>query len=263
MTELQTSLSKCIIKRNILYLPPISEGALQNYPEVKSALQKAGGKYSKNSFVFPSEAQPLINRLMGGDNVNIKKQFQFFATPDKLADTLVKRAKIKEGDLVLEPSAGHGAIIKALYRAFPRNMTGPNDTPCVTVDYCELMPENISVLSQLCHNKHKHSFMGDDFLKFNPARSYDKIIANPPFSKNQDIDHIEKMYSLLKPGGTIVTIASLHWMNSSNKKETLFREWLFSIGTHIDNIGKEVFKESGTNVATCILTINKPLQKNV
>jgi 16S rRNA G1207 methylase RsmC len=37
----------------------------------------------------------------------------------------------------------------------------------------------------------------EDFLKFKDMH-FDKIIMNPPFSKNQDIKHILHAYSLLE-----------------------------------------------------------------
>jgi 16S rRNA G1207 methylase RsmC len=38
--------------------------------------------------------------------------------------------------------------------------------------------------------------MNTDFLSLD-ERSFDKIIANPPFSKSQDVKHILHMYELL------------------------------------------------------------------
>jgi hypothetical protein len=119
MTELQKSLSKCKIKGNILFLPPVNSGTLANYSEVRTALLKAGAKYKSNTFVFPNEAQPYLDKLMGGESINIQKEYQFFETPDMLADELVLRANIKESNKILEPSAGQGAIVKAINRKVP------------------------------------------------------------------------------------------------------------------------------------------------
>jgi len=38
------------------------------------------------------------------------------------------------------------------------------------------------------------------------------IIANPPFSNRQDIDHILTMYEVCEPGGRIVTLSSPSWI---------------------------------------------------
>lgn len=95
MNTLQAAISKCTTEGNVLFLPT---EMLPNYAEVKRALLNAGGKYKRNSFVFPNDAKLYADRLMGGEKVNLKKEFQFFATPDKIADKLVELAEIQEFD---------------------------------------------------------------------------------------------------------------------------------------------------------------------
>jgi predicted RNA methylase/uncharacterized protein (DUF4415 family) len=237
------SLKRCRIEGNTLFLPPISEGPIENYQQVKQALLNAGASYKKNTFVFKSDAQPFIDRLTNGESVNIKKEFQFFPTPDDIADYLVSLADLQEADRILEPSAGQGAIVKAILRY----------NEYALIECCELMPENADVLIKAGYN-----VIRNDFLQITDRKSaYDKIIANPPFSKNQDIDHIMKMWECLKPGGLIVSIASKHWQHTSNKKEKNFRLWLENLKAEIFPIERGQFKESGTMVETCIIVINK------
>jgi hypothetical protein len=82
-------------------------------------------------------------------------------------------------------------------------------------------------------------------------------VANPPFSKNQDIDHVMKMYDLLKKGGRLVSIMSSHWKTSKNKKETEFREFIKKTKATVKDVEAGAFKQSGTNVATVIVVIDK------
>lgn len=65
------------------------------------------------------------------------------------------------------------------------------------------------------------------------------------------------MFRCLKSGGRIVTIMSKHWNTSTNKKETEFREWLDTQNHFIEDVDAGAFKESGTNIATQIVVINK------
>jgi len=250
MNELQTSLSKCTIQGDTLFLPPIHDGILPNYQEVRKALINAGATYKQNKFIFPNDAKPYIDRLMGGESVNIKKEFQFFGTPAKLADYLVELAEIKPNDTILEPSAGQGAIISAIYRA--------NHNFDSMVYYYELMDVNRNVLTNVVYTGVTHKCIGFDFLESDKLNFFDKIIANPPFSKNQDINHILKMFEALKPKGRIVTIASKHWQHSSNKKETAFKQWLKDLNATVIEVEAGEFAESGTKIATCIIIINKP-----
>jgi hypothetical protein len=95
-----------------------------------------------------------------------------------------------------------------------------------------------------------------DFLKSAPDR-YNRIIANPPFSGNQDIDHIRHMYRHLSSGGILVSVASNHWRECNNKRETEFREWLSEKDAEIIEIPAGTFKESGTMISACIIRIRK------
>lgn len=242
MSQLAESLKKCKIEGNTLFLPPISDGPLPGYHEFRKTLLKAGAKYKRNTFVFSTDAQSVIDRLIAGEAINIKKDFQFFETPPKLANYLVELAGLKADDKILEPSAGTGNIVKAIKRVIGLEKL---------IYVYELIPENQGALKKIIECK----FVGDDFLEC--KTKYDKIIANPPFSKNQDIDHIYKMYNSLKKGGRLVSVASIHWKESKNKKEAAFRDWLTEVNATIEDIPRGSFKESGTMVPACIIVINK------
>lgn len=246
--ELQQSIAKCRIAANVVYLPPISE-PLANYADVRKALLNAGGTYKNCSFIFPNDAQPYIDRLMGGKSVNIKKEFQFFATPAELADKLVKEADITQWEMILEPSAGQGAIMEAVLRECDY-LNNP-------IDYCELMDVNRAVIEKKINSGLRGICVGHDFLLLKNSYQWDKIIANPPFNKNQDIDHIRKMYQVCKTGGRIATIASNSWRTGSQNKQVEFREWLEEINAVVEDIEAGAFKESGTNIATCMIIIDK------
>jgi len=123
------------------------------------------------------------------------------------------------------------------------------------------MPTNAIQLNKK-FDKHPRLFFlhppEDDFLQLESGEVFDRIIANPPFAKNQDIEHINKMYRILKPGGIIVTLASNHWKTSTNARETEFRTWIEYINAEITDLPAGTFKESGTEIATCMLKIKKP-----
>ena len=69
----------------------------------------------------------------------------------------------------------------------------------------------------------RFNLIGDDFL-LNNRKKYSKIIANPPFSKNQDIDHILEMYNCLKTEGRLVSIASESWVDGNQQKQKDFKK---------------------------------------
>lgn len=243
----QEVLQQCTVDGNVVKLPNIQLDR-KIYQDVAKALELIGGKWKGGKvfgFVFNSDPTELLEQIAGGENRNLKKEFQFFATPDKLADELVYHAKLNNKDTILEPSAGQGAIIRAI------NMVVPDVVP----DCYELMPENVLMLKK---SGLSFNLIGDDFLR-HQGKFYSKIIANPPFTKNQDIDHVKFMYSYLSRGGTLASIMSESWLTGTQKKQEEFRDWLQLVNADVINIPKGSFKESGTMVGGTIVVIKKPL----
>lgn len=241
-------LQACTINGTLIKLPDVQLDR-KLYQEVAKSLELIGGKWKGGKvagFIFNEDPTELLSHIANGETRNLKKEFQFFPTPPEIADWLVQLAEIKPEHHILEPSAGQGAIIWAILRNSPER---------IQIDYCELMPVNQAILFKI-----EQAFnVGGDFLTIHKAENlYDRIIANPPFSKNQDIDHIRKMYECLKPGGRLVSLASQHWHKSTNRKETEFREWLSEVKAEQYEIGPGAFKESGTMINTTAIVINKP-----
>jgi len=252
METKESVLQDCTVHGTVVKLP---NGQLERklYQEVAKALELIGGNWKGGKiagFVFDQDPTELLQQIANGDQRNLKKEYQFFSTPKEIADWLVQMAEVKPEHRILEPSAGTGSILKSVLDVLPEKRR---------IDCCELMPTNKTILKR-DFDQTKVIFMADDFLTFNNAKEYyHRIIANPPFSKNQDIDHIRHMYELLAPGGRLVSIASKHWELSTNKKETEFRQWIDEIGADIHNIEPGSFKESGTMVGMNVLVIDKPL----
>ena len=241
--ELIKSISKMIANGTRLELP--KDDHFDNYAQVKKCLLTTGGKYKKCGFEFGEDAQAVKDRLVGGEAIDDKKKYQFFATPTELAEMMVDMANVTKVDHVLEPSAGQGAIADVICK----------NTSHADITLVELMPQNVKALERKGYEVIEADFLTlkdeDDFGIF------DVIIANPPFTKNQDIDHIRHMFSLLNEGGTIVSLASKSWTFGQQKKQVAFREWLDEIGAEITEVPAGAFKESGTNIAAVIIQIEK------
>jgi predicted RNA methylase len=230
-------------RENYLFLPRHFQFDKKQYAAVKSVMERAGGSYHKNGFAFKDSGLTIYKRILEGEDYDLKTKFQAFFTPDELAAQVVDLAEIKAGDKVLEPSAGEGALVKAVNRIHPN----------MVVDCVELKDDSRAVLNGLlCVN-----LVGSDFMSFRSDPVYDKIVGNPPFSNNQDIDHISKMYSLLKNGGRLVSIASRHCLISKRSKEMRFMKWLASVGGRVIELERGAFRESGTNVSSVIILIDK------
>jgi predicted RNA methylase len=202
-------------------------------------LETAGGKYTKNAFLFKGkDAQEIKDRLLDGEKVNDKKKYQFFATPQKVVDRVIELAEIADHHSVLEPSAGTGNMVDGL--------------PTDQVVCCELWEDNVKVLQDK-----GYSVLAGDFTKAMFNEEFDRIVANPPFTNNQDIDHVRLMYKALVPGGRLVSVMSTSWRHGTKRKQRDFREWLDHVEAKVEPVHAGAFKESGTNIETYIVTIDK------
>lgn len=238
-------LKHCTFNDNILRLPDVQLNP-KSYAEVKKWITEAGGKWNSGKiqgFTFDFDATRVAGILMSGKRCNLKQEFQFFSTPPALAEWLVSLSDVKPGYAVLEPSAGTGAIIKAIHKTCPE----------VVVDAFELMPENRQTLEKMINV----SLVDEDFTQGVP-RLYDRIFANPPFARNQDIRHARMMYDALDPnGGEMCVITSRHWVNAPEKECEQFRNWLHEVNAETHEIPNGVFDESGTSVATMAIVIKR------
>jgi len=222
----------------------------KDYAAVNKVLELSGFKWNKKQkchvAIKGSASETLAAALDDGEIVDPKKEWDFFETPEDVADRMAKFLGIKSTDHVLEPSAGAGRLVDAAFRH------GASFQNTLAI---EAWAENREILKSKCHVATE-----TDFLKVDPAssRSVDKIIMNPPFSGGQDIAHCLHAYAMLKPGGRMACITGPSWQYRTDKKHAAFKAWFESL----DDAGCEelpagTFKDSGTNVRSLLLTIVK------
>jgi hypothetical protein len=171
----------------------------------------------------------------------------FFPTPRALAKQLVEYAAIKPGMTVLEPSAGNGHIADAIKEAAPG---------------CKLQViECSSRLRQILEVK-GHFLVAYDFVAFSTSAQYDRVVMNPPFEDGQDIDHVRRAFSLLKPGGRLVAIMGEGAFFRNDKKCVSFRDWLEDFEGESQKLpegsftGKDALVQTG--VAARVIIVDKP-----
>ena len=122
---------------------------------------------------------------------------------------------------------------------------------------CEVLPENIHILEEKGYCVRGEFF---DFASSNLAQDwkFDKILMNPPFERQADIDHVTAAFGLLAPGGILVTIMSAGVLFRQNKKTVEFRDNIMGLhGTYLDKLPAGTFKGSGTMVNTILLRLVK------
>ena len=231
------------LENNVLYLPP-EQLERKLYQDVNKVLEALGGKWNRKAkgHVFDSDVEELLNDAINfGEVVDHKKELQFYPTPPNIVKQLIELAEIEKDHHVLEPSAGTGVIVSELLKITPN------------VNAVELADRK-ELLSML------ESYIQADFLTVPTPERYDRVVMNPPFTKQQDIDHVLHAFKALKPNGILVSIVSESPFFRNNKKSIEFRKWLDNNDAKIFELEPGAFKESGTMVKTRIIKIIKILE---
>jgi len=236
-------LANSTVEGCLLFLPD-EQLERKLYMAVNKVLTALKGKWNraKKAHVFDYDVSEAIEQvLQTGEYTDAKKEFQFFETPIHLAEMLVSMAAIEPEMTVREPSAGKGRIITAIKA----------NCPDTYISAIELNPENVDYLKNNLSANFDKIEQGD-FLKTDDR--FDVFIANPPFSKQQDIDHVNHMLDLANV--RVVSVMSASVMYRTNKKTVEFRERINDLGGTIKMLPDNTFSESGTNVNTCVVSVD-------
>ena len=166
----------------------------------------------------------------------------YFSTPEPAAIEILDHLDLEAGDRVLEPSAGSGALADATLQQWPG----------VLVD----VVERSATLQQILKLK-GYALIDHDIFDLKSG-DYDAIVMNPPFERGQDIEHVRHCYTLLKPGGTLVSIMAPGTFTNGQNKAKDFRSWLDRVGGQKFDLPDGSFMESGTGVSSVYIVIHKP-----
>jgi len=206
------------------------------YLSVNEVLNRIGGKWNRKAkaHIFNIDPTELLETIINSGLLEPKIKTGYFPTPSNIVKTMIDLLELQPGDTILEPSAGQGHICDFL----------PKDNLIIG----EILSENIQILKQKGYN-----ITFTDFMKYESNR-IDKIIMNPPFEKQQDIDHVQHAFKLLKPNGILVSIMSIGCTFRNNTKTKNFQNDILD-KAKIIYLPNGSFKSSGTMVNTIIIKI--------
>lgn len=174
-------------------------------------------------------------------------ELAFFATPDALAARMVWQCGVTPSCLVLEPSAGAGAIARAIVEA----QGSSSRLQCV-----EVHPER----ARECEAATGADVAVADFLTWdNRGQLFDRVVMNPPFSlpghRCAEIDHVRRAAGMLAEGGRLVAVMSAGVKFRGDAAE--FRAWVEDMGGTIEDLPEGSFAESGTRVRAVMVTVDR------
>ncbi|MCA9912407.1 MAG: methyltransferase [Anaerolineae bacterium] len=173
----------------------------------------------------------------------------YFPTPAAVVNTLLDQAAIGHNHRVLEPSAGSGHIADLIRDQHPY-------TACL---HCV---EPVQRLRKVLELK-GHKLVAYNIYSYQVARDemYDRIVMNPPFEHNQDIEHVQYVFEqFLKPGGRLVAIVSEHTRIGSEKAVREFQQWLDTWNATDEPLPDGAFLNGDrpTGVRTRMIVVDKP-----
>ena len=159
----------------------------------------------------------------------VSKDLQYYPTPQEVVDMVLNDIYIKEGDKILEPSCGCGRFMDAIKRKGAIVMGV--EFNAARANECRIKGHNVMI---------------GNFLETVPTGDFDRVIMNPPFYGKHYAKHVEHAFKFLKEGGVLTAILPV---TARYDHGLLNGRW--------EDLPIGSFKESGTNINTTILTINK------
>jgi phospholipid N-methyltransferase len=190
------------------------------------------------------------------------KDLAYYPTPDNAADHMLSKVRLFKGMRLLEPSAGTGALIRALRRKIEKTQENRHEEyrvfeSDVTVRAIEIHASRAAELRQregdFC------TVTVDNFLQTQALPVYDVLICNPPFSGTHFMAHLAHGLDHVKNGEALHAILPITAMIGITAKHASFHRWLEKVSERYSwsELPSESFKDSGTLINTIILSIRK------
>ena len=193
------------------------------------------------SFYFGTQKKTARNKSREG--------VDYFSTPEPIGLKMVEFLRLKEGDQVLEPSAGHGAIA----RWIPENLG-------------RTAIESSAELASRLALGFGGKIVNGSFEDHHISNKYDGIVMNPPFgsSAKTAFEHVQKALGHLREGGRAVALVPAGpaadkrleaMLNGEDAKGKPNNPGVYLIGDI--KMPTVTFERAGTSVSTRIIVLQK------
>ena len=183
------------------------------YAQVKAALHVLDGGWERTLgthvlYGTREDAQARLDQAIRTGRLPKRNPLAFFPTPDEMADVLARHTLAQVGYhadkgpvQILDPSAGTGALLRAVQRAAPAY-----DIPAehLILHACEIDPARAASLQA-----QGFTLVGTDALRLTGG-GYHAVIMNPPFSlpgqPQAALTHVSAALALVRPFGHLSAV---------------------------------------------------------
>jgi hypothetical protein len=236
------------------------------YSVVKQVVQALGGSWTRNvqafTFARDTDVNALITGLLseGRTPLSARAADGFVSTPPDLGERLcawpcTDLAWLPPGARVLEPSAGHGALVGAILRVNPQ----------VAVTAVEPDRRRALALRNSHDGVRVHTSTFEEFAADAQAggERFAAVVMNPPFAVPGNraiwIEHILLAWELLAPGARLVAVVPASLTYHQGRQHQDLRELTATYGGH-QPLPDDTFAAAGAGVRTCILWLTRPVE---
>jgi 16S rRNA G1207 methylase RsmC len=259
-------LSRAAATERSVHLPvgPPLERSL--YAEVDKALTRlaGGGRWDRRerAHLYNRDPRPDLARLRGGGAIPRPasafddKRLAYYPTPQAVAEKMVAELDLPRHARVLEPSAGDGALVRAVRAAHPE----------AYVEAVEVDLDRMRILGRM-----QGEFMQAWCARFQDyvtnARErgmlypFHAVVMNPPFTEVGDPNawatHFLLAWDLLAADGQMVAILPASYLYSTRRVAAQVRELVESSDGAVDALPEGTFKGDGTGVHTVMVSARK------
>ncbi|WP_289199154.1 LPD38 domain-containing protein [Bacteroides acidifaciens] len=167
----------------------------------------------------------------------------YYPTPEPLGFMMNQWGRIGDGESVLEPSAGHGAIARYV----------PRENPLTAVEPSQSLFSKLQIKAGGNGRKFENTIFED----YNVVNKHDVVLMNPPFGAGGRlaVDHVAKAFQHLEEGGRIVAIIP---RGSTDKKfDKWYEEQKSVVLTAEIGLPDITFERAGTSVNCRVVVIDK------
>lgn len=179
-------------------------------PEVVRAIEEGKLAVTDAAKIVDKPAavqKSLVRKVLSGESPNLRaaarRKNDAYYTEDALTAAITARLRTqldRRPQLILEPSSGGGAFVRAAKATWP-------EANVYAVDKDEVARAPACVLA---------TFTQADFLTWKTGiLFFDLIVGNPPYSDAQN--HVERALSLLRPGGMVAFLLRLSFLASDKR----------------------------------------------